>query len=160
LKGINRPSRIFYLVSILILANFSVLSCTPRKLPPASPEINTQEALTPENLPAPTQSIQHLRITNSGTTAVENLVILFPEDEVIFGDIPAGTTTEYQDVPNGVYGYAAYRHGLDGEMMVQSVTDWVGEVPLEGSSFTYTINFNPNRRQGLMVQLKEVTKDE
>jgi len=92
--------------------------------------------------------------------SVEELTVSFPEDEIMFGDVTAGTSTEYQVVPNGVYNYAAYRFELDGETILQPVIDWVGEVPLEGDSFTYVIDFNSSRNKWEMVRLLEVTVDE
>lgn len=109
---------------------------------------------------SPTPTVQRLRVTNSGKIAITNLSILFPEDDIHFGNISPSTTTDYQDIPNGIYGYAAYRFELDGQMVIQPVTDWVGEVPLDGDTFTYVINFNSNRNQGEMVKLLEVKKDE
>lgn len=104
--------------------------------------------------------IQQLRITNNGKQTVENISILFPEDEINFGSILPGVTTEYQNVPNGVYGYAAYRFEISGEPIIQSVTDWVGEVPLKGDTFTYVINFSSSRSQWEMVKLIEVKINE
>ena len=81
----------------------------------------------PTSTPLPTKThaplTARLRINNSGTMDVENLTVLFPEDEIKFGDISAGSTTEYLDVPNGVFGYAAYQFEIDGQMITQSVTD-------------------------------------
>ena len=115
---------------------------------------------TPLSTKTPAPPTARLQISNSGTMDVENLTVLFPEDSIKFGDISAGSTTKYQDVPNGVFGYAAYRFEFNGQMITQSVIDWVGEVPLEGITFTYTIDFNSNRPQWGMVKLIEVTIDE
>jgi hypothetical protein len=101
-----------------------------------------------------------LRVTNRGPSAVVNLTVLFPEGEVKVGDISIGSTTEYQEVPNGVYGYAAYRYVLDGELILQPVIDWVGEKPLVGDKFTYLIEFSATRPQWERVRLIEVIIDE
>ena len=124
-------------LSLLSLLSMSLVGCT---------------SSTPQN--------PRLRITNSGMQAIENLTVLFPEDEIAFGDIPAGATTEYKEAPGGVYGYAAYRLEIDGQIITQPVIDWVGEVPMEGKSFTYKLDFDPSRPQLQMAQLIEVTKDE
>lgn len=131
--------QIYQVVSLLLLASWgmSITGC-------ASPAPPTQQ----------------LRITNNGKMTVENLSVLFPEDEVQFGSISPGMTTSYQDVPNGVYGYAAYRFDVDGEIITQPVIDWVGEVPLGGDTFTYVINFSSSRSQWEMVKLIEVKIDE
>jgi hypothetical protein len=86
-----------------------------------------------------------LRIINSGSYAVENLVVWFPEEQIELGDVPVGATTEYIDVPKGVYRYAAYRFEIDGEIITQSVIDFMGEEPLDGTLFTYIIDFDPTR---------------
>jgi hypothetical protein len=100
-----------------------------------------------------------LRITNSGTVPIENLTVIFPDERIPFGDIAAGATTDYADVPKGVYNYAAYELEVNGQLVTQPVIDWVGEEPIEGSEFTYTIDFDPSRPALQVVQLLNVTKD-
>ncbi len=102
-----------------------------------------------------------LRVINKSSYPVVNLVVWFPEDKISFGDIPAGTTTEYLAVPNGVYRYAAYKFDIDGEAITQPVIDFVGEEPLVGNLFTFTIDFDPNRAStNDWVQLVDVRTDE
>ncbi|HSJ52256.1 MAG TPA: hypothetical protein VLC52_00800 [Anaerolineae bacterium] len=101
-----------------------------------------------------------LRITNAGTVPIENLVVLFPEEEVEFGDVPAGATTDYQPVSNGVYRYAAYRFDLAGSSYTQPVLDWVGEEPIEGEAFTYIIDLDPSRDPVFLIQLQQVQQDQ
>ena len=101
--------------------------------------------------------VPRLRITNNGSVPIKNLVVLFPEESIVFGDIPAGTTTEYKDVPNGVFSYAAYQFEVDGEVFTQPVMDWIGESPMSGTLFTYVIDFDPD---GARIQLIEVKNDE
>ena len=101
-----------------------------------------------------------LRIRNAGAQPIENLVVLFPEARIEFGDVAAGATTEYLKVPNGVYSYAAYEYEVNGETIVQPVIDWVGEQPMQGSAFTYTVDFDPARTRWEVLQLVEVTRDE
>jgi hypothetical protein len=81
-------------------------------------------------------------------------------DQIEFGDIRPGLTTAYQPVPNGVYRYAAYRLEINGQMVAQPVIDWVGEQPMDGSAFTYTIAVDAGRPAFQIVQLIAVTKDE
>ena len=101
--------------------------------------------------------VPRLRITNNGSVPINNLVVLFPEERIEFGDIPAGTTTEYKDVPNGVFSYAAYQFEVDSEVITQPVIDWVGESPMNGTRFTYIIDFDP---YGARIQLIEVKNDD
>ena len=100
-----------------------------------------------------------MRLINDSDYLITNLKIIFPKDQLEFGDIKAGAITEYKDVPNGVYRYAAYKYLLNGKEITQPVIDWVGETPLEGILFTYTLAYDPNRPQGQAIQLLEVTKD-
>jgi hypothetical protein len=109
---------------------------------------------------SPTPPAPRLRIINSGTQDIKNLTVWFPEDEIEFGDIPAGATTPYKHVPHGVYHYAAYRLDINGENVTQPVIDWVGEEPMPGESFTYTLDFDANRPQLQPIQLTNVTQDE
>jgi hypothetical protein len=87
--------------------------------------------------------VPRLRVLNTGSLPIQNLVVIFPEDRIEFGDIPAGAATEYKDVPHGVYSYAAYEFEVDGQVVTLSVLDWVGEKPLSGLSFTCEVNFDP-----------------
>jgi hypothetical protein len=101
-----------------------------------------------------------LRITNAGTVPIVDLVVLFPDEEVRFGDVPAGATTEYQRVSKGVYRYAAYRFNLAGSNYTQPVLDWVGEEPVEGEAFTYIIDLDPSRDPVFLIQLQGVQRDQ
>jgi len=105
--------------------------------------------------------VSRLRITNSGSLDIPNFVVRFPEDNIEFGDVPVGVTTEYMDVPNGIFRYAAYNFEIDGVAMTQPVTDWIGEEPMSGVLFTYTINFSPNRiNTGNIIKLIDVKNDD
>jgi hypothetical protein len=95
-----------------------------------------------------------LRITNLGDTPIRNLTVLFPKDQVAFGDIAVAESTVYREVPHGVYRYAAYRFEVDGGLVTQPVIDWVGEVPMDGESFTYGLALDDRG-----VELVSVTRD-
>jgi hypothetical protein len=88
---------------------------------------------------------QRLRLAIAGPTGARSLSVLFPDAQVSFGDARPGDTTPYRDVPNGVYSYAAYRLEIDGQLMTQPVIDWVGERPMEGRAFTYTLDIDTGR---------------
>jgi hypothetical protein len=94
---------------------------------------------SPKHADAPPTHLARLRIKNGGSTVIKKLSVLFPHDEVVFGDIPVGMTTAYKTVPHGVYSYAAYRLFINGKRTLVPVTDWVGEKPLTGSAFTYVL---------------------
>ncbi len=94
----------------------------------------------------PTPGPQHLRIANDGVEDITGLVVHFPWEEITFGDVPAGTTTAYKSVAKGVYGYAAYTWQKNGVEQNRYVIDWVGEAPMKGSWFTYTVHVDTPRR--------------
>lgn len=102
---------------------------------------------------------QKLRIVNASPNAITNLRVMFPEQEIAFGDVAGNETTGYKVFPKGVYRYAAYKYDWNGETVTQPVIDWVGEMPMEGREFTYTISFEPNHPQMLRVQLADVSRD-
>jgi hypothetical protein len=86
---------------------------------------------------------------------------MFPNSlRVSFGDVAPGATTDYRDVPGGVYRYAAYRLTIDGVITDQPVVDWVGEVPMVGIAFTYRIDVDTSRPRGQIVRLVAVTRDQ
>jgi hypothetical protein len=101
-----------------------------------------------------------LRVINHGREPIKDLVVVFPEEEVVFGDVAPGETTEYQVLDQGIYRYAAYRFQVEGEIVTQPVIDWVGEEPVPGAAFTYILDYDPTRPQMQQVQLVEVTQDE
>jgi hypothetical protein len=110
---------------------------------------------------------QQLRIENAGSQEVRGLTVLFPGPtadsparRIEFGDIAAGQTSAYRDVPGGVYRYAAYEYTLDGRLVQQSVIDWIGESPMQGTKFTYRLALDPTKEQGEQIQLIEVRVDE
>ena len=110
---------------------------------------------------------QKLRITNSSNVEIAELVILFPgptwdseASRVEFGTIPAGQTTNYVDVPSGVYRYAAYEYTLNGHTVRQPVIDWVGESPMAGKKFTYQLILDLKKVEGDQITLFSVVVDE
>ena len=81
-------------------------------------------------------------MSNVGSEAILALTVRFPLDTVSFGDVHPGDTTQYRDVPNGVFRYGAFGYIRDGRRMNQGVVDFVGERPHDGN-FTYQVRFAP-----------------
>ena len=106
-------------------------------------------------------AVQQMRFINQSKFDLKDVVVIFPEERVQFGDVPAGVTTAYQDFNKGVYRDAAYRVEIDGQVYEQPVVDWVGEKPMEGEAFTYLLNVDPTKwkTEGWVIQLAEVTID-
>jgi hypothetical protein len=105
---------------------------------------------------------QRLRITNQSAVPLHNLVVIFPDERIEFGDVPAGATTEYQAFSHGIYRYAAYNAEVDGQKYEQPVIDWVGEAPMQGNAFTYILAADPSRwkTEGQVIRLVKVTEDQ
>lgn len=115
----------------------------------------------------PTPQMQQLRVSNTGSTDIIGLVVLFPglhpeaeATKIEFGDLPAGQTSTYQDMPSGVYAYAAYTYTSEGRKFTQPVTDWVGEGPIAGLKFTYQIALVLQKPVGDQMRLIKVLVDE
>jgi len=137
MESTQKPSRVTYGIAMAIALGVTLASC---RLPYLQ---NTR-----------------LRISNSSTIPVRNLTVIFPLDELQFGDIPARSTTEYQRVPNGVYRYAAYRFEVNGQIFNQLINDWFAEEPMEGDAFTYVILFDPSRYPYEMIERVSVILDD
>jgi hypothetical protein len=99
-----------------------------------------------------------LRVANKGSVPIQELTLLFPKDQISFGNVAAGATTPYRDVPNGVYRYSAFRFTIGGATVNQPVIDWVGEEPMDGKAFTYHIDADANRLP--VIRIVNVTRDE
>jgi hypothetical protein len=162
-KDINpRIATGIILGSLLALAWF-VMGCAPSVSqgkptePPISPIPRPATAIstiTPDAQPQP----QRLRITNQSAVTLVDLVVIFPNERIKFGDIPAGTTTAYKVFSHGVYRYAAYNVEVEGQKYEQPVIDWVGETPMQGADFTYILEADPAQWKtgGYVIRLVEV----
>ncbi len=108
---------------------------------------------------APTRQPQRLRLINNSTHGIEKLTVVFPEERIAFGDVGPGARTDYQHVPKGVFRYAAYSFLINGLLVTQPVVDWVGEKPMEGDTFTYVVEFDPDRQFPEMIRLIEAIRE-
>ena len=141
-------------------------SCSSTLVKKETSQTITSIPSLPKNTLQPTQlkiqsSDQQLRITNQGSLLIHNLVVVFPDDRITFGDVLPGAATDYQIVPHGVYRYAAYNVNVDGKIFEQPVVDWIGEAPMEGKSFTYILELDPSRweTENQVIRLIKVSKD-
>lgn len=147
-------------LAILIFAGALLGGCasSPTSEPTASAPARTTPSHSDSSL---------LRIVNTGSRDIVGLVVLFPGStaeapsrRVEFGTVPAGQTTEYREVPGGVYRYAAYEYAVDGRVASQPVADWVGEAPMAGGQFTYRVTLDAAKKPGSQIRLVEVEVDE
>ncbi len=157
--GIARGIILGSLVALALV----VMGCTPLVSqgkptePPISPiprPATVISAITPDAQP----QLQRLRITNQSAVTLGDLVVIFPNERIDFGDIPAGATTGYKVFSYGVYRYAAYNIELDGQIYEQPVMDWIGETPMQGEDFTYILEADAAQWKtgGFVIRLVEV----
>lgn len=149
---IQRPASMI----LFVVASLYLLACTT-SADQMAPTVHPQSQ-PPSSQPSVVSGQARLRILNSSAVDLEQLVVRFPNTPIAFGTVPAGATTDYQPVPGGVYGYAAYEAVVDGQAIHQGVDDWLGERPLEGSAFTYVLSIDP--QQPLVPIQSEVRRDE
>ncbi len=163
-------SKKFLIFSTILIFAILLSACQP---PAATTKATSTLPVTPSSASVPTitttpsaarlshSPLQKLRIINQSNIPLHNLVVVFPDERIEFGDVPGGATTEYRDVPQGVYRYAAYNVEVNGQTYEQPVVDWVGETPLQGENFTYTLDVDPARWQteGQVIQLVKVSTD-
>ena len=79
--------------------------------------------------------------------ALRQLTVLFPKDEVSFGDVDVNTTSSYRTVPHGVGEYASFKFVLNGIPIKQNVADFVGWKPISGEAFTYRVRVETGTTQ-------------
>ncbi len=158
-------SKRFLIFSTFLIFAILLSAC---QSPAATTEATSTVQVMPSSITATpagglstTSPMQKLRIINQSKLPLHNLVVRFPDERIEFGDVPGGTTTEYREVPQGVYRYAAYDVEVNGQSYEQPVVDWVGETPLQGENFTYIIDVDPARWQteGQVIQLVKVSTD-
>lgn len=80
-----------------------------------------------------------IRIANNSSFAFQRVDVVFPEDEVSYGAVPAHGATSYHSVETA-YRYAYIEVQVDGEELIIQPIDYVGETPLEPGRYTYALN--------------------
>src|SRR5262245_17305087 len=103
------------------------------------------------------ENLVQLRIHNESATRIEKLVVLFPEDNVEFGDVESGAFSMYRSVPHGVGPHASLRFVVNG-IPFENFVDFVGWRPLTGRAFTYRVRLDPGESQPFL-NIFEVVKD-
>jgi hypothetical protein len=164
-KNFNRGNAKAIILSTLLLLALFIMGCTASAIqgkptePPISPIPRPATAMS-ANTPDAQVQPQRLRLTNQSALPLYGLLVIFPNERVDFGDIPAGATTAYKVFSRGVYRYAAYNVEVDGQKYRQPVIDWIGETPIPGAAFTYILEADPTRwkTQGQVIRLVKVVK--
>jgi hypothetical protein len=128
---VSRKQRILCLFLLLLPRTLSGCAASPT-VSDATPSAQVTRNVSPTHV--------RLRITKTSATPLDQLIVLFPNEQIDFGPVAAGATTEYQPVQGGVYRYAAYRITFDNQTVTQGVSDGLGEKPLVGNVFTYVLS--------------------
>ncbi len=86
-----------------------------------------------------------IRFRNASALDLHDFVYQSGGEPLVFARIPAGTTTAYRLVDRSYsYGFIEFR--VDTLRYVQQPIDYVGETPLSGGQYTYTITVDPSDR--------------
>ena len=94
-----------------------------------------------------------IRIANLTPFPFERVDVVFPEDEVSYGAIPAHGLSDYHDVSEA-YRYAYIEVQIAGEELVIQPIDYVGENTLGPGKYTYALNVGMDGRV-LPLQFRE-----
>ena len=133
-KTMFGPFTVFLLISIGCRSEQS----NPRELPPIALKPVPVSARAPVGARS-----GRLRIQNVGAEPILQLVVAFPEEAVLYGDIAPGEITKYQDFILGVWGHAAFGRVWQGRTLLPRTIDWVGDRPSPGD-FTYQVSIEPD----------------
>lgn len=166
-KSLKQQKTAKMLAGAVVLLILFVTGCTSSPAPEEPTKDTLSSTLTSEETVQDEQSgsfrgLQRLQIANQSDISLHNLVVVFPDERIEFGDVPAGATTDYHEVPHGVYRYAAYDVEVNGQAYQQPVIDWIGETAVQGEDFTYLIEVDPSwwQREGHVIQLVQVREDQ
>ena len=88
------------------------------------------------------RQLQRFRITNTSPVAIEQAIVLFPNERLVFGPLGPHSTSPYQNVEQGVYRDASYEIMMNGQTLQLPVIDWSGEEALQGQTFTSYLTFD------------------
>src|SRR5262245_2445761 len=80
-----------------------------------------------------------VRVANLSAFAFADVDVVFPEDSVDYGAVPASGISEYRDVSKA-YRYALIIVQVGGEELRLQPIDYVGETELRPGRYTYLLN--------------------
>jgi hypothetical protein len=98
-------------------------------------------ALALSACPAPTESSVgvNIRVANESSFAFSDVDVVFPQDSVDYGTVPAHGASEYRRVTQA-YSYALIIVQVGGEELRLQPVDYVGEAALAAGRYTYALN--------------------
>lgn len=80
-----------------------------------------------------------IRIANASSASFSNVAVIFPEQEVDYGAVPVGRSSNYRRV-TVAYAYARIDVQIGStELRIQPI-DYVGETPLQPGRYTYALD--------------------
>lgn len=94
-----------------------------------------------------------IRIANRSEVDFDRVDVTFPADEVSYGAVAKGATSDYRRVKEA-YRYALVVATAGGETYRFQPIDYVGETLLEPGRYTYALSTDPNDRI-LSIELVE-----
>jgi hypothetical protein len=83
----------------------------------------------------------NIRIHNSSRFTMDSLYVGFPDAEIYYGNIGAGSTTSYKSGTKA-YRYAYIETKIGGSTSILQPIDYVGENFLESGDYTYILNIS------------------
>ena len=91
--------------------------------------------------PAPTESSVgvNIRVVNESSLAFSDVDVVFPQDSVDYGGVPAHGASDYRRVTQA-YSSALIIVRVGGEELRLQPIDYVGESPLAAGRYTYALN--------------------
>ena len=99
----------------------------------------------------PTGDIE-VRIANESSFAFESVDVVFPDDSVAYGALPAHSQSVYHAVERA-YSYALIIVSVGGEELRIQPIDYVGASELEPGRYTYALNLSIEGQ--LTLQLRD-----
>jgi hypothetical protein len=88
------------------------------------------------------ESAVRIRIQNAGALDFTRTLVVYPEQQVQYGLVRAGTSTEYRELSKA-YRYAYIEVEAGGRRYVLQPIDYVGERLLGSGSYTYRVTVDP-----------------
>ena len=91
--------------------------------------------------PAPTEPPGgvNIRVANESSFPFSDVDVVFPQDSVDYGTVPAHGASEYRRVTQA-YSYALIIVQVGGEELRLQPVDYVGETALTAGRYTYALN--------------------
>jgi hypothetical protein len=93
-----------------------------------------------------------IRVANRSTQDFDRVLVNFYDQEVDYGALRAGATSEYRST-RVAYSYARVEVRIDTTRLVIQPIDFVGETPLGGGNYTYVLTVAADGR-GLQQSLE------